>query len=43
MAHFIPKQTLTEGMAANPLDKQVSDEQDVTKLAQEGILTAIAP
>jgi len=42
MARFIPKHTLTEGMAANPLDHQVSEEQDVTKLAQEGILTAVA-
>lgn len=42
MSHFIPKKTLTEGMAANPLDHQVSNDQDVTKLAQEGILTAIA-
>ena len=42
MSHFIPKKTLTEGMAANPLDNQVSNDQDVTKLAQEGILTAIA-
>ena len=42
MSQFIPKKVLVEGMAANPLDKQVSDEQDVTKLAQEGILTAIA-
>lgn len=42
MSHFIPKKTLTEGMAANPLDYQVSNDQDVTKLAQEGILTAIA-
>ncbi len=42
MAHFIPKKILTESMAANPLDKQVNEEQDVTKLAQEGILTAIA-
>lgn len=42
MSRFIPKKTLTEGMAANPLDNQVSEEQDVTKLAQEGILTAIA-
>lgn len=42
MSRFIPKKTLTEGMAANPLDHQVSEEQDVTKLAQEGILTAIA-
>ena len=42
MAHFIPKKILTEGMAANPLDKQVNEEQDVTKLAQEGILTAAA-
>ena len=42
MSTFIPKKTLTEGMAANPLDKQVNEEQDVTKLAQEGILTAIA-
>lgn len=42
MSKFIPKKVLTEGMAANPLDHQVSEEQDVTKLAQEGILTAIA-
>lgn len=42
MSTFIPKKTLTEGMAANPLDHQVSNDQDVTKLAQEGILTAIA-
>lgn len=42
MSKFIPKKTLTEGMAANPLDKQVSEEQDITKLAQEGILTAAA-
>lgn len=42
MSRFIPKQILTEGMAANPLDHQVSNDQDVTKLAQEGILTAIA-
>lgn len=39
---FIPKQVLTETMAANPLDNQISNDQDVTKLAQEGILTAIA-
>jgi len=39
---FIPKVQLVEGMAANPLDKQISNEQDVTKLAQEGILTAVA-
>lgn len=42
MSQFIPKKVLVEGMAANPLDHQVSEEQDVTKLAQEGILTAIA-
>lgn len=42
MSQFIPKKILVEGMAANPLDHQVSEEQDVTKLAQEGILTAIA-
>ena len=42
MSKFIPKQTLVEGMAANPLDKQVSEEQDITKLAQEGVLTAAA-
>lgn len=39
---FIPKKVLTEGMAANPLDKGVAEEQDITTLAQEGILTAAA-
>lgn len=33
---------LTEGMAANPLDKVVAEDQDVTTFAQEGILTAAA-
>ena len=42
MSQFIPKKVLTEGMAANPLDKAVSEDQDITKLAQEGILTAAA-
>jgi len=42
MAQFIPKKILTEGMAANPLDKAVAEDQDVTALAQEGILTAAA-
>lgn len=39
---FIPKTGLVEGMAANPLDKAVVEDQDVTALAQEGILTAAA-
>ena len=39
---FIPKTGLLEGMAANPLDKAVAEDQDVTALAQEGILTAAA-
>ena len=39
---FIPKTGLVEGMAANPLDKAVKDNQDITALAQEGILTAAA-
>ena len=39
---FIPKQTLCEGMAANPLEKNVKDSKDITKMAQEGILTAVA-
>ena len=34
---FIPKTGLVEGMAANPLDKAVAEDQDVTALAQEGI------
>lgn len=42
MPRFIPKEVLTEGMAANPLDKGVAEEQDITTLAQEGILTAAA-
>ena len=42
MSRFIPKEVLTEGMAANPLDKGVAEEQDITTLAQEGILTAVA-
>ena len=42
MSRFIPKKVLTEGMAANPLDKGVAEEQDITTLAQEGILTAAA-
>lgn len=42
MSRFIPKEVLTEGMAANPLDKGVAEEQDITTLAQEGILTAAA-
>ena len=42
MSRFIPKEVLTEGMAANPLDKGVVEEQDITTLAQEGILTAVA-
>lgn len=42
MPRFIPKKVLTEGMAANPLDKGVAEEQDITTLAQEGILTAAA-
>ena len=42
MSRFIPKNVLTEGMAANPLDKGVAEEQDITALAQEGILTAAA-
>jgi len=42
MSQFIPKKILTEGMAANPLDKAVKDNQDITALAQEGILTAAA-
>ena len=42
MAQFIPKTGLVEGMAANPLDKAVAEDQDVTALAQEGILTAAA-
>jgi rubrerythrin len=42
MSQFIPKKVLTEGMAANPLDKGVAEEQDITALAQEGILTAAA-
>ena len=42
MPRFIPKEALTEGMAANPLDKGVAEEQDITTLAQEGILTAAA-
>jgi rubrerythrin len=39
---FIPKAQLVEGMAANPLDKAVAEDQDITALAQEGILTAAA-
>ena len=39
---FIPKTGLVEGMAANPLDKAVAEDQDVTALAQDGILTAAA-
>ena len=42
MSRFIPKKTLTESMASNPLDKAVIENQDVTALAQEGILTAAA-
>lgn len=42
MSRFIPKNVLIEGMAANPLDKEVAEEQDITALAQEGILTAAA-
>ena len=42
MSQLIPKKVLTEGMAANPLDKGVAEEQDITALAQEGILTAAA-
>lgn len=36
------KTQLAEGMAANPLDKAVAEDQDVTALAQEGLLTAAA-
>lgn len=39
---FVPKIKLAEEMAANPLDKAVKDNQDITALAQEGILTAAA-
>lgn len=39
---FVPKERLVETMAANPLDKAVTEDQDVTALAQEGILTAAA-
>lgn len=42
MSQFIPKKVLKEGMAANPLDKGVAEDQDITTLAQEGILTAAA-
>lgn len=39
---FVPKTRLVETMSANPLDKAVKDNQDITALAQEGILTAAA-
>lgn len=39
---FIPKQKLCEGMAANPLDHNINTDNDITTLAQEGILTAVA-
>ena len=39
---FVPKERLVETMSANPLDKAVAEDQDVTALAQEGILTAAA-
>ena len=39
---FNPKADLQEGMAANPLDKVVAEDQDVTTFAQEGLLTAAA-
>ena len=42
MSKFTPKIRLVEGMAANPLDKAVAEDQDITALAQEGILTAAA-
>ena len=42
MSKFIPKKTLTEGMASNPLDAVQSVSNDVTKKAQEAILTAVA-
>lgn len=42
MSHFIPKKTLTESMASNPLDAVQTVDNDITKKAQEGILTAVA-
>ena len=42
MSRFIPKKTLTEGMASNPLDAVQTVSNDITKKAQEGILTAVA-
>ena len=42
MSTFIPKKTLTEGMASNPLDAVQTVSNDITKKAQEGILTAAA-
>ena len=42
MSHFIPKKTLKESMASNPLDAVQTVSNDITKKAQEGILTAIA-
>ena len=42
MSRFIPKKTLTESMASNPLDAIQTVSNDITKKAQEGILTAVA-
>ena len=42
MSRFIPKKTLTESMASNPLDAVQTVSNDITKKAQEGILTAAA-
>lgn len=39
---FTPKVSLTETMAANPLEVAVTEDHDITSKAQEGLLTAIA-
>lgn len=39
---FTPKVSLTEAMAANPLEVAVIEDHDITSKAQEGLLTAIA-
>lgn len=39
---FTPKVSLTEAMAANPLEVAVTEDHDITSKAQEGLLTAIA-
>lgn len=39
---FTPRVELKENASANPLDHQIQNENDVTKVAQEAILAAIA-